>query len=155
MHTEKMVYTDADLAEVISQVEMSRIGPTNWHWAFEWKPFRLPDVGGERKGWLLWVTFDRVNVDDGSFGRGRGRDVVLWAGTGKSGVVKTLWMQVELVVRHELFHAFRYQGRELFDPHAPVDLLHHISGQAADDSYRQWAPRVESDDAVTRNREVA
>lgn len=128
------IYTNEELQQVIADVGMSRIGPTDWHWVFHFEPIDT----GSRKGWLVWVSFDRVDVNTREFGRGRGRDVVVWSGTGKSGIIKTLWMQVELVVKHELFHAFHYKGRELFDPHAPVDSLHGISGQATHDSYHHW-----------------
>lgn len=134
--TELEVCNDDQLASVIAHIGMSSLGPADWHWSFHYKPFWADD----RKGWLLWVEFDRIDYTNGQPGRGRGRDVILWSGTQKSGVVKTYWMQVELVVRHELFHAFRYNNRELFDPHAPVDLLHSISGKAASDAYNHFAP---------------
>jgi hypothetical protein len=142
---ERQLWGDTDLAETIGHVAMSSLGPTNWHWAFEFKPIR----DGDRKGWLVWVTFDRIDYDTGKPGRGRGRDMVLWEGTYRSGVVKTLWTLVEQVVRHELMHAFRYDGRELFDPHAPVDLLHSISGKAKADAYNHFKPTPAQDYAAS------
>jgi hypothetical protein len=136
LETEKAVWTTDDLNSVIHEVAMSSLGPTNWNWVWECRLF----VEGQRTGWFVWVTFDRICYDTGQPGRGRGRDMVLWEGTQKSGVVKTLWVLVEQVVRHELFHAFRYKGRELFDPHAEVDLLHGISGRARQDAYNHFKP---------------
>lgn len=138
--TERQIFGSKDLAEIIGQIAMSSLGPTNWHWSFEHKELRVAEGNVDRVGWLIWVTFDRIDYDTGQPGRGRSRDMVLWAGTYKSGVVKSYYALVEQVVRHELFHAFRYQNRELFDPHAPVDLLHSISGHAKNDAYNRFAP---------------
>lgn len=130
------VNNDTELSGAIAAVGMSSLGPSDWHWGFCYKPFWADN----RKGWLVWVEFDRIDYATGLPGRGRGRDMILWSGTQKSGVVKTYYALVEQVVRHELFHAFRYNGRELFDPHAPVDLLHSISGKAVADAYNHFRP---------------
>jgi hypothetical protein len=137
---DSQVWTATELRAVMNQCAMSSLGTTNWNWTFEFRP----TSDGERTGWFVWVTFDRIDYATGRPGRGRGRDMILWEGTQKSGVVKTLWVLVEQVVRHELFHAFRYKGRELFDPHAPVDLLYGISGKATQDAYNHFRPIKET-----------
>jgi hypothetical protein len=148
---ERQVWTDEQLREVVGCCSMSSLGPTDWHWRFEFEGI----VHGGRRGWLVWVTFDRIDYGTGKPGRGRGRDMILWEGTRKSGVVKTLWVLVEQVVRHELFHAFRYNGRELFDPHAPVDLLYSISGSAESDSYNHFRPMQRPNEFAVRAGEIA
>lgn len=141
---ERQAWYDDDLAAIIASISMSSLGPTNWHWRFEYSPIEIPEKeSSARRGWLVWVSFDRIDYDTMLPGRGRSRDLILWAGTQKSGVVKTYYALVEQVVRHELFHAFRYQERELFDPHAPIDLLHSISGKAKSDAYNRFVKMEE------------
>lgn len=76
-----------------------------------------------RKGWLIHVTFERPDTITGKIGRGRGRDEIIWAGATESAVVKTCWLLVELMVRHELMEGFNYQGRRIFNPHNTVQEL--------------------------------
>ncbi len=40
-----------------------------------------------------------------------------------STVVKTCWLLLELLVRHELMESFQYRGVKLFDPHKTVEEL--------------------------------
>lgn len=135
MSQEMQIQSPVDLDKIITEIEMSSLGPTNWNWCFAYKPISADN----RAGFLLWVEFDRIDYDTSLPGRGRSRDMILWEGTYKSGVIKTYWVLVQSVVTHELMHAFRYRGRELFDPHAGVDLLHSIAGQAKVDAYNRFA----------------
>ena len=134
---EEQIYTQEQMDAVLAQLEVNRLGPCDWGFEFHARPFT---AGGTQVGWLVWVSFNRYDITNGQYGRGRGRDMIVWAGTSKSGVVKTMWVQVKLVVEHELMHAFHYRDRELFDAHASVDALHSISGMAETDAYNQWKP---------------
>lgn len=134
MNQEIQIRCSTDLDKIIAEIEMSSLGPTNWNWSFAYKAI----TADNRAGFLLWVEFDRIDYDTGLAGRGRSRDMILWEGTYKSGVIKTYWVLVESVVKHELMHAFRYRGKELFDPHASVDLLHSVAGHAKTDAYNRF-----------------
>lgn len=59
-------------------------------------------------------------------GTGRGRKEFIAAGSSESGAVKTAWLLVELVVRHELMEAFNYKGKRIFNPHNSVHALASI-----------------------------
>jgi hypothetical protein len=74
-------------------------------------------------GWLVQVEFTRPDCDTGEPGRGKGRQEFVPAGTSVSGVVKTAWLLLELVVRHELLEAFLYRGHRIFNPHHTVAEL--------------------------------
>jgi hypothetical protein len=73
-----------------------------------------------RNGWLLWVSFERPDTLTGNVGRGRGREEVVWQGATLSGVIKTAWLLVELMVRHELMEGFRFDDARIFNPHNSV-----------------------------------
>jgi hypothetical protein len=45
---------------------------------------------------------------------------VVWQGATLSGVVKTAWLLVELMVRHELMEGFRFDDSRIFNPHNSV-----------------------------------
>jgi hypothetical protein len=101
----------------------------DFKWQFEYRPISVrlesppdrPGLAEEGKtGWLLWVSFERPDTLTGKVGRGRGRDEVVWQGTTLSGVIKTAWLLVELMVRHELMEGFRFDGARIFNPHNSV-----------------------------------
>lgn len=80
-------------------------------------------VDNSRNGWLVWASFERPDTITGAIGRGRGRDEIVWEGAPLSGVVKTCWLLVELLVRHELMEGFRWDGARIFNPHNTVTEL--------------------------------
>lgn len=73
--------------------------------------------------WLIRFTFNRPDTVTGEMGRGAGRWELVAKGTSRTSVVKTCWLLLELLVRHELMEAFLYQGSRLFDPHKTVEQL--------------------------------
>jgi hypothetical protein len=74
----------------------------------------------EPRGWLIRLTFLRPDTLTGKVGRGSGRWEFIERGATESGVVKTCWLLLELLVRHELMEAFHYKEIRLFDPHRTV-----------------------------------
>lgn len=89
-------------------------------------------------GWFVCVEFTRPDCDTGTEGRGRGRKEFIEVGTSLSGVVKTAWLLIELMVRHELMEAFTYNGHRIFNPHHTVTELSSIRPAEktnADDSH--------------------
>ena len=73
-----------------------------------------------RTAWLVRVSFERPDTITGEIGRGRGRDEIVYEGTTVSGAVKTAWLLVELMVRHELMEGFRWCDKRIFNPHNSV-----------------------------------
>jgi hypothetical protein len=95
---------------------------------FRWR-FEVAECNDSgRPGWFVNVAFERPDTDTGLVGTGRGRMEFVPRGAWESGVVKTGWLLVELVVRHELMEAFRYRGKRIFNPHNSVHALASIQG---------------------------
>lgn len=103
---------------VIATLDRVRMVNTvlDFSWEFNVEPF----THGTRRGWLVWCSFLRPDTESGLVGRGRGRDEIVWEGTTVSGVVKTAWLLIELLVRHELMEGFRFDGHRIFNPHNSV-----------------------------------
>jgi hypothetical protein len=115
--SEPVITTEADLRAALGRVSFLNTA-LDFRWEFHVRP--IADFVGDRKGFLVWATFDRPDTVTGEVGRGRGRDEVVWAGTSLSGAVKTAWLLVELLVRHELMEGFRFDGQRIFNPHNSV-----------------------------------
>jgi hypothetical protein len=79
----------------------------------------LPDG----RGWLVQLVFQRPDRETCIHGTGRSRRELVEPGTTESGVVKTVWLLLEITVRHELMEGFLYRGVRVFDPHHTVDDL--------------------------------
>lgn len=119
--SEAKITNDEELKAAIACVSMDPRSPLNFKWKFRYVAGEFdPDHLGEpvRRCWLLWAEFERFDVATGEKGIGRGRDEIIWWGTTLSGVVKTAWVIVKMLVEHELMHAFLFDGKPLFDPHA-------------------------------------
>lgn len=105
---------------------LSEVTLVNTSLDFRWR-FEVGDCAdAQHRGWFVNVAFDRRDTFTGEMGTGRGRLEFIAAGTSESGVVKTAWLLVELVVRHELMEAFHYQGKRIFNPHNSVHALASI-----------------------------
>ena len=118
---EAKMTTTEEVRAALSRVSM-RNSVLDFSWSFEVEPI----VHGSRKGWLVWCSFERPDTDSGVVGRGRGRDEIVWEGTTISGVVKTAWLLIELLVRHELMEGFRFNGYRIFNPHNSVYVLAEV-----------------------------
>lgn len=74
-------------------------------------------------GFLIRVGFWRPDANSGSMGEGFGRWMRVPATSDEGGVVKTAYVCIDLVVRHEMMEAFLYKGKRVFDPHKSIDDL--------------------------------
>lgn len=83
----------------------------------------VPMVTVEPMGWRLRLTFLRPDRETGVIGRGAGRWELIERGTSLSSVVKTCWILLELLVRHELMESFTFDGVRVFDPHRTIAQL--------------------------------
>lgn len=117
--TDAVINSDGALHSVLDRVSFKNSN-LDWNWTFKFRPFK-DGAGGE--GWLLWATFVRPDTHTGQVGEGRGRDEIVWKGATESSVVKTCWVLVEMLVRHELMEGFRYENLRIFDPHNTVGDL--------------------------------
>lgn len=104
------------LDEILQQISFENTS-LDFEWQFHHTPFSLDN---DRPGWLIWCSFKRIESVEGELGRGRGRDEIIWQGTKVSGVVKTAWLLIELLIRHELMEGFRWMGQRIFNPHNSV-----------------------------------
>lgn len=94
---------------------------------FNWKFEVISCNDADSPGWFVNVAFERPDTNTGEIGVGRGRKEFVPVGTTESGVVKTCWLLMELVVRHELMEAFHWQGKRIFNPHNSVHALASIN----------------------------
>jgi hypothetical protein len=119
---EPTIKTDADLEAALRQITFVN-SVLDFKWKFEYLSVTVAGDPGKnflKNGWLLWVSFERPDTITGTVGRGRGRDEIIWQGTSLSGAVKTAWVLVELMIRHELMEAFRWDDARIFNPHNSV-----------------------------------
>ncbi len=118
---EQRIDTEEQLNYVISRISFKNT-VLDFNWKFNVRPFYEKDS----EGWLIHATFERPDTDTGAIGTGRGRDEIIFRGSTESCVVKTCWVLVEMLVKHELMEGFRYQDYRIFDPHHSVyDLMAH------------------------------
>src|SRR5688500_12871076 len=111
MPPEQIIRTTAELQAVLERIQF-RNSVMNFDWRFEFQPVTVRYEGSAtffdatlnqtvtadnpiRKGWLLWASFARPDVNSGEPGRGRGRDEIIWEGWTESAVVKTAWVIVD------------------------------------------------------------
>lgn len=88
-----------------------------------WEIEELPSGAAQPLGWRIRFAFSRPDTLTGMMGRGYGRWEFVDIDAGESTIVKTCWVLLELLVRHELMESFQYKGVKLFDPHRTVDEL--------------------------------
>lgn len=96
---------------------------------FKWQ-FEVNPISG---GHLVCVSFERPDTETGRVSRGRGRFEFIGHDATVSGIVKTAWLLIELVVRHELMEGFRWKGNRIFNPHHTVEELASIEDKHATD----------------------
>lgn len=126
---EPTVNTKEELEKVLSEISFVNT-VLDFKWKFEYKPVVMYDENHlPRDAWLVWVSFERPDTITGEMGRGRGRDEIVWVGATVSGVVKTCWVLVELMVRHELMEGFRWKNKRIFNPHNSVFALASLQAE--------------------------
>lgn len=118
---EQTVYTQEQLDAVLAEITMTNTA-LDFKWHFQSQMISDPDM----PGFIVRVGFERPDTNTGEIGIGYGRHEYIGIGTTVSGVVKTAWLLIELVIRHELMEAFRWKGKRIFNPHNSVDALASI-----------------------------
>ena len=130
MSAERNIYSTCELEEVLAQITFEN-SALNLQWQYHCKrvmltPVSEPYTETDRRrevGWKVWCSFERPDTNTGQVSRGRGRDELIMAGATVSSVVKTAWLLVELLVKHELMEGFRWRGARIFNPHNTVEAL--------------------------------
>lgn len=119
--TDKQINDIETLTAILAGISFKN-SSLDFKWKFEVTECRDPDS----PGWFVNVAFERPDTETGQIGIGRGRKEFIAKGSWESGAVKTGWLLVELVVRHELMEAFRYLDKRIFNPHNSVHALASI-----------------------------
>lgn len=112
---DQLVSTQAQLEKLLGEITMKNTS-LDFNWRFEIDGKLLP----VQHGWLVRVAFDRPDTETGKVGTGYGRWEYIGINTTESGAVKTAWLLIELVVRHELMEAFRWRNARIFNPHNSI-----------------------------------
>ena len=120
---DKQIYEQHELDRLLSEITMVNTS-LDFKWHFESQMCRDSDM----PGFFVRVGFERPDTNTGKIGIGHGRYEYIAVGTTESGVVKTAWLLVELVVRHELMEAFRWRDKRIFNPHNSIHALASIQG---------------------------
>ncbi len=115
---ELQVKTTEVLNSILNEIKMENTYILR-KWWFE--VVKCNDLKNE--GWFVKLAFERPDTETGEMGVGRGRAEFIAFGAWESGVVKTGWLLLELLVWHELAEGFRYKGARIFNPHHTVAEL--------------------------------
>lgn len=115
--TPSIVNTELELCGVLQAITMENTTLFNAEWDLNYGESTNPD------GWLVRIRFKRPDTETGKEGYGYGRREFIARGSSVDSVVKTCWLLMELLLRHELMEAFRYQGCRVFNPHHSIEEL--------------------------------
>lgn len=113
----KTIETRADLQAALARIAFapSCIGLEKADLEFE--------ARDETHGWSVRLTFTRPDTTTGVAGRGAGRWEMIDVGISVTGAIKTCWLLLELLVRHELMESFLVDEIRVFDPHKTLSEL--------------------------------
>lgn len=119
--SERTITTANELNDVLTEITMTNTS-LDFHWAFEVRECK----DSEMPGFFVRVGFERPDTNTNAIGIGYGRWEHIALGATISGAVKTAWLLIELVVRHELMEAFRWRDKRIFNPHNSIESLASI-----------------------------
>lgn len=115
--SEPIITTTEELRDALSRITFVNT-VLDFKWQFEYREVVIAPPA--KTAWLVWATFERPDTGTGQIGRGKGREEIIYVGSELSYVVKTAWVLVELLVRHELMEGFRFDDTRIFNPHNSV-----------------------------------
>ena len=126
---DKTIRSTYCLEQCVNEVSMENTC-LDFKWKFEVENVKKPSFFNrsncDKQGWFVSVTFERLDINTNVIGIGRGRKEYISFGSTESAVVKTCWLLIELVVRHELMEAFKWKNKRIFNPHNSVYELAKI-----------------------------
>lgn len=115
---EQQIKTTEVLKSILDNVTMKNTSLLRKWW------FEVSHCGDrENPGWFVTLNFERPDTQTGKMGIGKGRAEFIRFGSFETGAVKTAWLLFELLIRHELMEAVRYNNCRIFNPHHTVSEL--------------------------------
>jgi hypothetical protein len=117
----RTVKNRGELVGFLNEITMANTA-LDFKWHFQTQECNDPNL----PGFFIRVGFERPDTNTGEIGIGYGRWEHVATGSTISSVVKTAWLLIELVVRHELMEAFRWQDKRIFNPHNSIESLASI-----------------------------
>ena len=99
----------------------------DFKWRFCVEPVEVHQNSQVKKGWFLWAEFERPDTNTRNIGIERGRDEIIWEGTTDSGAIKTAWMVVKMLIKHELMESFQVDGHRPFNLHHTIEAFNSLS----------------------------
>ncbi len=115
---EIQVMTGNQLNSILSNIKMVNTSVFAVNWRYE--VMIVEAQGALKAGWMVRIAFERPDTTTGIMGTGYGRWEYIAEGTWESGVVKTGWVLLEFLLKHEFMESFRYMGARIFNPHHGV-----------------------------------
>lgn len=107
------------LEEVRTILSHITFAPSCVNLGWEWE-VKESDVG-----FLIRSSFQRPDMQTGVVGTGYGRWMPVDKDAPIAGIVKTILLCVELILRHEFYEAFLYKGVQILNPHKSLSELAH------------------------------
>jgi len=126
------VTTTAELHDILKRITFGPSGVMLHTMDLRWDVKEVRDREAPIAGWLIRFNFLRPDTTTGVVGRGTGRWELIEYGASVTSAVKTCWLLLELLVRHELMESFLYDGVRIFDPHADVSTLYFANRKPSD-----------------------
>lgn len=112
---QKQPKTLEKVEEILSDISFAN-SCLNLNWKFEVKEIE--------EGFLIRASFTRPDVyKDGEIGIGFGRWMYFDKDSSTSAIVKTAWLCLELIVKHELLEMVQYKRIKFFNPHKSINEL--------------------------------
>lgn len=122
METIKQPLTIEGVKEILSKINFAEYSCIDMGWKFE--VAEVKDIPGLEDLFLIRTSFQRKDINDGTFGTGWGRwHTTPINGATETSIVMTAWVCVKMIVEHELLESFEYKGLKVFNPHKSLDQL--------------------------------
>lgn len=107
-----------ELSEVKELLNRIRFSPSNINMDLDWdvKPTKISNESDIviEKGYSIRTTFTRPSGND--IERGYGRWLYVPENASVDNIIKTAWLCLEIITKHELMNAFLYDDSKVFDP---------------------------------------
>ena len=76
-----------------------------------------------QEGFLYKASFKHPDTNTGNIGVGYGRWMFVGKNIDENGIIMTICVCVELIVKHEFFESFFYKECRVFDQHKSLEAL--------------------------------
>jgi hypothetical protein len=145
-----------EVQEVLSLIKInssSQIVGVDW----DVKLTKIYGDGGVvlEKGYCIRTTFMRPDINTGEIEKGYGRWMYVPENISTDGLVKTAWVCVDLIVKHELMEAFLYDNTKIFDPHKSIkNLQYNGTSTTSNEGVVSKNPTVDQGDMVIKTEKT-